>query len=148
MAHRETDPFASCHFLMESNGLIQAGFSECTGLNSETNIIEYREGNDDNSARKLIGLNKFGNITLKRGVGLGHQIFEWRRMVTEPSDDPTREPRRNVSIILLDEKRSEKVRFNLKNAWPSKWVGPDFKAAANEIAIEQLELCHEGVSIA
>jgi phage tail-like protein len=148
MAHRETDPFANCFFLMESNGLIQAGFTECTGLNSETNVIEYREGSDDNSARKLIGLQKFGNVTLKRGVGVGRQIFEWRRMATEPSDDPAREPRRNISIILLDEKRKERVRFNLKNAWPSKWVGPDFKAAANEIAIEQLEICHEGVSIA
>ncbi len=148
MAHRETDPFASFNFLIESGGLIQAGFSECTGLNSETNVVEYREGKDDPSVRKLTGLSKFNNVMLKRGVGLGHQMFEWRRMVTEPSDDPTREPRRNISILLLDEKRQEKVRFNLKNAWPSKWTGPDFKAAANEVAIEQLEICHEGVTIA
>jgi phage tail-like protein len=147
MAHRDNDPFASFNFLIESGGLIQAGFSECTGLNSETNIIEYREGPDDTMMRKQIGFSKFGNVTFKRGVGTGRQIFEWRRMVTEPSDDPTREPRRNISIILLDEKRTERVRFNLKNAWPSKWTGPDFKAAANEIAIEQLEICHEGVSI-
>ena len=147
MAHRDNDPFASFNFLIESGGLIQAGFSECTGLNSETNVIEYREGPDDTRMRKQIGFSKFGNVTFKRGVGTGRQIFEWRRMVTEPSDDPTREPRRNISIILLDEKRTERVRFNLKNAWPSKWTGPDFKAAANEIAIEQLEICHEGVSI-
>ena len=148
MAHRETDPFATFNFLIESGGLIQAGFTECTGLNSETNVVEYREGADDTTLRKQIGLSKFGNVTLKRGVGVGRQIFEWRRMVTEPSDDPAREPRRNISIILLDEKRTERVRFNLKSAWPSKWTGPDFKASANEIAIEQLELCHEGVSVA
>jgi len=148
MAHRVNDPFASFNFLIESGGLIQAGFSECTGVNSETNVIEYREGADDTTMRKLIGFSKFGNVTLKHGVGVGQQLFEWRRMVTEPSDDPPREPRRNISIILLDEKRTEKVRFNLKNAWPSKWTGPDFKASANEIAIEQLELCHEGVSVA
>jgi len=147
MAHRETDPFASFNFLVESNGLIQAGFTECTGLNSETNVVEYREGKDDPSVRKLTGLSKFGNVTLKRGVGLGRQMFEWRRMVTDPSDQPNREPRRNISILLLDEKRKEQVRFNLKNAWPSKWTGPDFKASANEIAIEQLEVCHEGVTI-
>jgi phage tail-like protein len=147
MAHRDTDPFASFNFLLESGGLIQAGFSECTGLNSETNIIEYREGRDDATLRKLTGLAKYGNVTLKRGVGTGTQIFEWRRMVTEPSDEPPREPRRNISIILLDEKRTEAVRYNLKNAWPSKWMGPDFKASANETAIEQLELCHEGVTI-
>jgi phage tail-like protein len=148
MAHRANDPFSSYNFLSESGGLIQAGFSECTGLNSETNVIEYREGSDDTTMRKLSGLSKFGKVTLKRGVAVGQQIFEWRRMVTEPSDDPEREPRRNISIILLDEKRTEQVRFNLKNAWPSKWTGPDFKAAANEIAIEQLEICHEGVSVA
>lgn len=147
MAHRANDPFASFNFLIESGGLIQAGFSECTGLNSETNIVEYREGGDDTSVRKLTGLAKFGNVTLKRGVGVGVQLFEWRRMVTEPTDDAPREPRRNISILLLDEKRSEQVRYNLKNAWPSKWTGPDFKASANEIAIEQLEICHEGVTI-
>ena len=147
MAHRDTDPFASFNFLVESNGLIQAGFSECTGLNSETNVVEYREGKDDPSVRKLTGLSKFGNVTLKRGVGIGRQMFEWRRMVTDPSDEPNREPRRNISILLLDEKRKEQVRFNLKNAWPSKWTGPDFKASANEVAIEQLEVTHEGVTI-
>ena len=147
MAHREIDPFASFNFLVESNGLIQAGFSECTGLNSETNVVEYREGKDDPTVRKLTGLSKFGNVMLKRGVGVGRQMFEWRRMVTEPTDDPKREPRRNISILLFDEKRKEQVRYNLKNAWPSKWTGPDFKAAANEVAIEQLEICHEGVSI-
>jgi phage tail-like protein len=147
MPRRENDPFASFNFLIESGGLIQAGFSECTGLNSETNIIEYREGVDEPTMRKLLGLAKFGNIMLKRGVGIGQQMFEWRQMVSEPSDEPTREPRRNISIILLDEKREEKVRYNLKSAWPSKWTGPDFKASANEISIEQLEICHEGMSI-
>jgi phage tail-like protein len=148
MAHRETDPFASFNFMIESGGLIQAGFSECTGLNSETNIVEYREGKDDPSVRKLTGLSKFNNVTLKRGVGIGRQMFEWRRMVTDPTDEGPREPRRNISILLLDENRKERVRYNLKNAWPSKWTGPDFKAAANEVAIEQLEITHEGVTIA
>lgn len=148
MAHRENDPFASYNFMIESGGLIQAGFAECTGLNSETNIIEYREGPDAPTLRKLIGLNKFGNVTLKRGVGLGRQMFEWRQMAAEQSKDPKREPRRNISIILLDDNRKERARFNLKNAWPSKWTGPDFKASANEIAIEQLELTHEGVTLA
>src|SRR5215831_12432890 len=114
MPRRETDPFANCNFLIESNGLIQAGFSECTGLNSETNIIEYREGKDDPTVRKLTGMSKFGNVTFKRGVGIGRQMFEWRRMVTDPTDDAAREPRRNSSILLFDEKRKEAVRFNLK----------------------------------
>src|SRR6266536_4720419 len=120
MAHRDNDPFASFNFLVESGGLIQAGFSECTGLNSETNIIEYREGKDDPTMRKLTGLAKFGNVTLKRGVGGGRQMFEWRQMVKQPTDEPTREPRRDISILLLDEKRVEKIRYNLKGAWASK----------------------------
>jgi len=147
MAHRVNDPFASFNFLIESGGLIQAGFSECTGLNSETNVIEYREGTDDTRMRKLPGLTKYGNITLKRGVGIGQQMFEWRRMVTEPSDDPPREPRRNISIILLDEKRTEVLRWNVIGVWPDKYTFAELKAGGNEIAIEQLELCHEGVTV-
>ena len=141
MQRRENDPFASFNFLVESGGLLRAGFSECTGLNSETDPIDYREGKDDITVRKLPGLQKFGNITLKRGVAVGQDFFEWRKAVTDGNID-----RRNISIILLDEQRNEQVRYNLTNAWPAKWAGPELKAGANEIAVETIEIIHEGVS--
>jgi len=142
MPRRETDPFASYNFLVESGGVLKAAFSECTGLGSETDPIDYREGGDDITVRKLPGLKKFGNVTLKRGVTVGQDFFEWRKSVTDGDID-----RKDISIILMDEKRNEQVRYNLTAAWPVKWTGPEFKAAANEVAVESLEIVHEGVSI-
>ena len=128
---------------MECGGILRAGFSECTGLDSVTDSIDYREGNEAITVRKLPGLNKYSNITLKRGVAVGQQdFFEWRKSTMDGDID-----RRDISIILMDEKRTEQVRYNLTNAWPLNWKGPEFKASANEIAIESLEICHEGVII-
>lgn len=142
MARRENDPFGSYNFLVESGGLLQAGFSECTGLSSETDPIEYREGNEDITVRKLPGLKKFGNVTLKRGVAVGQDFLAWRSSVIDGLID-----RRDISIVILDEQRVEQVRYNLASAWPGKWTGPELKASANEIAIETLEILHEGINL-
>lgn len=140
MARRATDPFANFNFLLEIEGITIAGFSEVTGLNSEQNVIEYREGNEGITPRKLPGLTKFGNITLKRGISPDMQIYNWRKTVTDGDI-----VRKNVSIVLQNEKHDEAVRWNLVNAWPSKYTGPDMKANANEVAIETIELAHEGL---
>lgn len=141
MPRRDTDPYASYNFFVEANGLLQAAFSEVTGLNSETEVIDFRHGNDDPTPRKIPGRKKFGPVTLKRGVAQGKDFLAWRKTVTDGLIE-----RRDVSIVILDEARTEVVRYNLAAAWPSKWMGPDLKANANEIAIESLEICHEGVS--
>jgi len=141
MARRDTDPYASFNFRLEINGIVKAGFSEVTGLNAEANVIEYREGVDAINVRKLPGLIKFGNVTLKRGVTQDPEMFTFFKNVVD--GDIQRDD--SMSIVLLDEKRQEAARWNLRNAWPSKWVGPDMKANANEIAIEALEIAHEGV---
>lgn len=144
MARRENDPLASFNFLIESGGVLQAGFSECSGLGAENDVIEYREGDaGEITVRKLPGLKKFSNVTLKRGIAVGTQIFDWKKTVLDGNIE-----RLNISIILLDEQRNEQVRYNLSEAWPAKWTGPEFKASASEIAIEQLEICHEGVALA
>jgi len=142
MARRPTDPYASFNFLVETNGMLQAGFSEITGLNSETEIIEYRNGNEDITPRKLSSKTKQGNVSLKRGVAQGQDFLAWRKSVTDGQI-----VRQNISIVLLDESKTEVVRYNLANAWPCKWMGPDLKANASEVAIETLELCHEGVTL-
>src|SRR5262245_11558668 len=144
MPRRLNDPLGGFNFLLETGGLLRAGFSEVTGLNSETDVIDYREGNDEITVRKLSGLKKFGMVTLKRGIaaGVDQDFLAWRKFVEDGNIT-----RQDVSIVLLDEQRNEQIRYNLRNAWPSKWVGPDLKAGANEIAIEQIEICHEGVSL-
>ena len=140
MARRATDPFASFNFKLEIEGITVAGFSEVTGLNQESNVIDYREGQEGITPRKLPGLNKFGNITLKRGISPDLSVYNWRKAVTDGDIE-----RRNASVVLHNEKHEEVVRWNLVNAWPSKYVGPDLKANANEVAIETVELTHEGV---
>jgi phage tail-like protein len=142
MPRRDTDPYASFNFLLEIGGITKAGFSEVTGLNAEATVIEYREGNEGSlTPRKLPGLIKNGNVTLKRGVSTDPEMFNLFKAVMD--GDIIRDP--SMSIVLLDEKRQEVVRWNLLNAWPSKWMGTDLKANANDIAIETLEICHEGL---
>lgn len=141
MPRRSTDPFASFNFLLEIDGIVKGGFSEVTGLNAESNVIEYREGTDAITPRKLPGLNKFGNVTLKRGVSLDKDIFNWHKSVMDGDIDR----KQTMSIVLRDEKQQEVVRWNLNSAWPSKYTGPDMKANANEMAVEAIEIAHEGV---
>jgi phage tail-like protein len=142
MPRRITDPVASFNFQLEIGGITRAGFSEVTGLNSEAAVVEYREGTDEIHTRKLPGLVKFGNVTLKRGVVLNDaDMFSLFKNVLD--GDIVRAD--TMSIVLLDEKRQEVVRWNLRNAWPAKWTGPELKANAGEIAMESLEIAHEGV---
>lgn len=140
MPRRKNDPFASFNFLLEIDAVTKAGFSEVTGLNAESNVIEYRDGNESLNIRKLPGLNKYGNVTLKTGVTVDTDLFEWFKNVMDGDI-----VRNNVSVVLLDEKREEQMRWNLLDAWPAKYVAPDFKASANEMAIETLEVCFENL---
>jgi len=141
MPRRATDPYASFNFLLEIDGIARAGFSEVTGLNAEANVIEYREGTDPLTMRKLPGLEKFGNVTLKRGVTQDPELFNLHKTISD--GDVLRDD--SMSIVLLDELRQEVARWNLLNAWAVKWTGPDFKAGASEIAFESVEIAHEGV---
>jgi len=143
MPRRLNDPFVNFNFLVETGGVLAAGFSEITGMNGEVQAVEYREGRDPQSnTRKLPGLSKYGNVTLKRGVVVDQDFFKWFK--TGIDGDILRI---DISILLLDEQRQEKVRYNLTNAWPVKFMAPDLKAAANEIAVNSLELAHEGLRI-
>jgi phage tail-like protein len=143
MPRRENfDPYANFNYKLEIGGIQNAGFSECSGLNTENTPIEYREGADKPlTVRKQPGLMKYGNITLKRGITKDMDLVKWLKTVSD--GDVNRLP--SISIILQDEQQKEAARWNLSNAWACKWTGPDLKANASEIAIESLEICHEGV---
>lgn len=134
------DPYASYNYKLEIDGIQSGGFSECTGLQVESTPIEYREGTEDITARKLPGLIKYGNITLKRGVTVSQDLMNWLKFVQDGDIQ-----RRNVSIVLQNELKQDKVRWNLREAWPTKWTGPDMKATSDEVAIESIEICHEGL---
>jgi phage tail-like protein len=130
------DPYKNFNFTVSING-ITAGFSECSGLDSEVNVIEYREGGD-NRVRKLAGLAKFGNVVLKRGVTESLDLYQWHRNILQGQND-----RRDGSIVLLDDERKPVARWNFKNAFPCKYQGPSLNAKGNEVAIETLELACE-----
>lgn len=136
------DPFGSFNFLVEIDGVTTAGFSEVSGITIESEPIEYRNGNENITLRKLPGLQKFGNITLKRGFTKDPALWDWRKTVLDG-----RTERHSGSITLLNEARQPSIRWNFREAWPSKLEGPGFNASNNEVAIESMELVVEAVEV-
>ncbi|MGB7922511.1 MAG: phage tail protein [Pyrinomonadaceae bacterium] len=134
------DPYRSFNFLVEIDGITQAGFQEVSGLDASTDSTDYREGSDPNHVRKLTGLNKYSAITLKRGITDSDELWKWRATAIDGKTQ-----RKNGSIILLDEAGQEKLRWNFFNAWPSKWTGPSFNSTSTAVAVETLEITHEEV---
>jgi phage tail-like protein len=132
------DPYRGFNFIVEIDGIAEAGFRECSGLDTSTDPVDYREGTDPNHVRKLTGLNKYTAISLKRGITDSDKLWKWRQTAIDGKTE-----RKNVSIVLLNEAREEKWRWNLRNAWASKWTGPSLNATSNEVAIETLEITHE-----
>ncbi|MBA2676260.1 phage tail protein [Ramlibacter sp.] len=142
MATRK-DPYVNFNFLVEIDGITRAAFHEAGGLDSSIDTIEHREGGENITMRKLPGQVKFSNISLKWGMSDDTDLYAWHKQWAD--GDPAAS-RRNGSIVLLDRQGQEKARWNFFNAWPAKWTGPSFNAEANDIAIESLELAHEGLA--
>jgi len=141
-ASNRNDPYKAFNFLVEINGLQVAGFTECTGLSTETDVIEYREGNERGGVRKIPGLTKFANITLKRGLTRSRELWNWRKVVIDGGVD-----RRSGVIVILGDDHAPVARFQFREGWPCKWEGPKFNAKSSEIAIETLEIAHEGLEL-
>ena len=134
------DPYGGYNFLVEIDGITRAGFRECSGLDTSQDAGEYREGTDPLTVRKLPGLIKYSNISLKRGITDDAELWEWRKTAMDG-----RVGRKNMSIILMNDAREEKLRWNVKNCWPTKWEGPSFNATSGDVAVETLEIAHEGL---
>ncbi len=139
------DPYRAYNFMLEIGGLTRAGFRECSGLDTSQDPIEYREGNEKPlTARKLTGLNKYSNVTLKWGLTADdgdQELWDWREKAKSGDVE-----RLDVSIVFNDDHGAEVWRWNLRDAWPTKWTGPSFNATGNEVAIETLEIAHEDLS--
>ena len=135
------DPYRQFRFRVEIDGITQAGFSECSFADTTTDSVEYREGDELPTARKLSGLTKYGNITLKWGITDTMEIYSWRQQIIDTGAEGAR---KNMSIILVDEAGSDKARWDITRAWPTKYDPPDFSAKGNEVAIETLDIVHEG----
>jgi phage tail-like protein len=137
------DPYLVFNFRVELDGIVAGSFAEVSGLDSTTEVVEYRTGDmKTSSAVKLPGLTKYPNIVLKRGITRDLSLWQWRKTVVDGHTE-----RRNGVIILLDESRAEVLRWMFRNGWPAKWEGPDLDADSSEVAIETLEIAHEGLEL-
>jgi phage tail-like protein len=143
VAVQRDNPYLNFNFVVDLGAGDELGFSDVEAPTGEIEVIEYREGADRvNTARTLPGLAKYPNVTLKRGITGRTDLFEWWKSVRDGQV-----MRRNVTITLLDEQRQPVFRWLLRNAWPVKLEGPALNATGNEVAIETLELAHEGLEI-
>jgi phage tail-like protein len=136
-------PLPAFHFVVDWGGA-NVGFTEVSGLTYEVQAIEYRDGaNPEFHVSKMPGLQKFNNITLKRGVfGGDNDLFKWLNTVKMNTIE-----RRDITIKLLNENHDPVMTWSVKQAFPVKLEGPGLKASGNEVAIESVELAHEGFVI-
>jgi phage tail-like protein len=137
------DPYKSFSFLVEIDGVASAGFTSVSGLAAQAEVIEYREGADPvSSSRKLPGRVRYPNVVLRRGLTTSRDLWEWWLTVRDGTLQ-----RRNVSIALLDDARQPVLRWRLREAWIAGIEFSELEASKNEVAIETVELAHEGLDL-
>ncbi|MFF2519740.1 phage tail protein [Streptomyces sp. NPDC058086] len=140
---QRVDPFAAFNFTLDIEGLAGShGFSDCSGVNTEQDVNDYREGNMDFAVIKLPGLKKSGDLSLKRGLTTSHGLQEWRRSVLDG-----RTVRRSGQIVLKGEAGKPALRWKFANAWPKQYAAPSLSGTATEVTIEQLVLVVEGFEL-
>src|SRR5688572_1825485 len=140
------DPLRNFRYRLEIDNITQAGFSEVAIAETTIDAVDYRVGTDPPHVRKLSGLTKYGNITLKWGLtsgGTALELFQWHNDV---SAGMVKERRKKVVIVVLDESgQTDSARFVISDAWPVKYDPSDLNAKGNEVMIELLELANEGI---
>jgi phage tail-like protein len=138
-------PLPSFSFQVSWGSQQKIAFQEVSGLDAETQVIEYRHSNSkDYSTIKMPGIAKYSNVTLKKGIFVKDNTFwDWYSKISMNTY-----PRTTVVIQLLDEKQAPTMTWTLKNAWVTKVSGPNLKSDGNEVAIETIEVAHEGLTIA
>jgi len=141
-SEQRSDPLLGYNFAVEIEGLMAGGFNEVSGLGAEIETEDFREGGVNEFIHRRAGPVKYsGSLVLKKGIVDQRAIWDWcweafRGKIT----------RHNVSIILMDSAGQEKQRWNFEGAYPVKWSGPEMKAHANEVAMESVELAHQGLA--
>lgn len=135
------DVHLGLRFWVEIDGVEVAGFSDCSGLSIESDMFEYAEGGWNVHTHKLPGHVKYGNITLRRGINPGHELFEWftKGLGGTPA------PRKSVTITIYSPDGKNVKQWSVREAYPVKWTGPDLKAESGSVAVETLEIAHHGL---
>jgi len=137
-----TDPYMGFNFLVEIEGLVIGGFSDVSGLQVATDVLDFQEGGQNEYVHKLPGPTRYpSNLVLKRGLTDIQTLWTWHQEVISGSI-----VRRNGTVYLLDRQGQQAMWWNFKEACPVKWSGPDLKAESNTVAMESIELVHRGLS--
>jgi len=139
--HRN-DPYSDINFTVEIEGVPVAGFSEVILPPAWADVIEYREGGEPNTVRKLPGRIHFGNLTLMRGVTGSTDLYDWWRTVVDGHV-----ARRSIVVVLQDEAHNAVMRWIFRRAWPVRYQPSALNAKGNETVIETLEIAHEGMEV-
>ena len=135
-------PYRNFRFRLEIDGLDAGSFSEVSGFDATMDVVEYRAGDDPSiTPTKLPGLIKYGNITLKWGAAETMVLYDWLIDITEGTIE-----KKTVTLTALDEEGSPAASWRCINAWPVKYTAPDFNGTSSEVAIETIELAHEGLT--
>ncbi|APR87700.1 Hypothetical protein A7982_13049 [Minicystis rosea] len=134
------DPYLAYNFLVEIEGMLAGGFREVKGLESSIEIKEYAEGGVNGYIHKIPGETRHPNLVLSRGLTDADALWSWY-------DDVSRGVvrRRNVTLLMLDGRRRPAMWWNVRAALPVKWSGPTFNATSTEVAVESVELVHQGI---
>lgn len=134
-------PYGRFRYKVEIDGIEAGGFSEVTGFDASIDVIEYREGDMVQTPMKIPGLKKYGNITLKKGLADSRALYDW---IAEGVTGEVN--RKTITITLLDATESPAASWRVINAWPIKYTAPEFNATSSEVAVESLEIAHEGMT--
>ena len=132
----------SCRFYVEVDKRWQAVFTELSGLGVESVVEDVEEGGNNEYVHRLPGRCKVGSLTLKLGITTSNEFFKWSVDVARG-----RIAKKHVSVVMFDTDGVVSMRWNFENAYPIKWSGPQFKADDTTIAIETVELAHEGMKV-
>jgi phage tail-like protein len=134
------DPATAFRFTVTFDDLPPGGFSDCSGLTLETEVMEYAEGGLNTHTWRLPGRTKQSNVTLKRGI-VNKVLWDWHQKIAGGDFRS-----RDCTIRVQDPSGSDDlIEFTLVDAFPVKWIGPELSAGANTVAIETLELAHQGL---
>jgi phage tail-like protein len=136
---RPSDHIGHYNFKVEIEGVTQAAFKNVEGLDAETEVIEYQDG-DDLQLRKRPGRTKYSNIVLKRGFIASEELWKWRETVIKGKVE-----RKSGSIILCNDHGAEVMRYNFFEAWPAKWKGMQLDGKGTDVAVEEIELAVEKI---
>jgi phage tail-like protein len=144
MADRK-DPMESYNFTVEIDGLVVAGFKELSGIESRIEVVEYRDGEDKLlPARKLPGKVTYANLVLRAAISQDKTLFNWHMDWVKGAASAKR---KSIRIALLDRTGQVQLSWKIREAWPVAYIGPTFNAESSLVALQTLEIAHEGIEL-